>query len=278
MTALHLAEASAEPTVEIRTVTPAVAKRWLSRNVRNRKIRPSVVDGYARDMAAGSWKLTGEGIKFDTNGALSDGQHRLAAIVKANTSVPLLVVRGVEPDAQDVMDSGVKRSASDALVLKGKSNPTILAAVARLALREPAAGYTAERISAPTHSEIADFIADMGHAIERAAEIASHYYPAFDAPPSVLGVCWMRFSAIDHEAAAQFFASIADMQTNGTGDPRSALIRRLQNARRNNERLSQVVYLSLIFRAWNAWRTGRTVAKFQSESRGEQVKVPTRLA
>lgn len=92
--------------------------------------------------------------------------------------------------------------------------------------------------------------------------MAMHHYPAFDASPSVLAVAWMRMAKVDVEAAALFFGSIANLATEGHGDPRSALVRRLANARRNGQRLSQAALLSLIFRAWNAWRTGKTVATF----------------
>lgn len=280
MTALKLADkpAALKPKAEIKTVSPRMAKDWLKRNVRNRALRTTLVNAYARDMAAGRWQVTGEAIKFDTNDALADGQHRLSAIVQANVSVDMLIVKGVDPDTQTVMDSGAKRTASDALTLIGRKNPAILAAAARYALREPACGLIAarERVPNPTNSEIAAFIADTP-GIHHAAELAMHYYPQFDAPPSVLAVCWMRFADIDLEASAQFFSAIANNATDGAGDPRAALIRRLASARRNNERLSQTAYLSMIFRAWNAWRTGTALGKVQAETRGESVKVPAVL-
>lgn len=268
-----------EPGFEMRVVTPALARRWLARNVRNRNIRQSVVDTYARDMLNGNWRMTGEAIKFDTNGALSDGQHRLNAIVQSGVSVEMLIVHGIEPDAQSVMDTGARRSASDALTLDGQKNASILAAVARLALREPGAGFVTpeEKVAYPTHTEIASFVFDHPE-IHDAATAASRYYPAFDCPPSVQGVAWMRFFEIDPADTVLFFSGVAELRTDGPGDPRLALIRRLSNARRNRERLEQAAYLSLVFRAWNAWRGGQSVAKFQTDARGNAVKVPTRLA
>lgn len=280
MTALKLADlddlVDSEISAEIYTVTPAVAKRWLSRNVRNRSVRQDDVDAYARDMAAGNWHVTGEAIKFDTNGALADGQHRLHAVIKSGVSIQILVVRGVEPDAQKHMDTGAKRSAGDALTLAGEKNATILAAIASLAIKEPGCGYVDQRSAKPTHAEIADFV-DEHPDIRRAAEMASYYYPQFDAAPSVLGICWMRFSDIDLPACAEFFSSIANLRTDGAGDPRLALIRRLANARRDRERISQYELLSLIFRTWNAWRAGKAVGRFQSNVRGDMVKIPERL-
>lgn len=276
MTALKIAEEAAAPTAEIYTITPAVAKRWLTRNVRNRKVKPASVAAYARDMAAGRWKLTGEAIKFDTNGALSDGQNRLHAIVKANVSVTMLVVRGIEPDAQAVMDSGVKRSISDTFTMQGETHPTIMAAAARLALGEPAAGFgnvTTSKANV-TNSEIAEFVDEFRSELIAGAKVAAHYYPSFDAPPSVLCIAWMRLSVRDIAAATEFFTSIADCRTDGPGDPRLALIRRLSTIRKNRERLSQVGYLSLIFRAWNAWRSDQLMANLPTHIGRELVRVP----
>lgn len=280
MTALKIAadNTAPRPKVEIRSVTPNMARGWLKQNKRNRTLFANVVNGYARDMAAGHWQLTGEAIKFDTEGNLLDGQHRLNAIIQADVSVDMLVVRGVLSETQTVMDSGRKRTAGDALALVGQKNHSILAAAARFALREPGCGYVeyTDRVPNPTNSEIADFV-DAHPVIHRAAEMASFYYPQFDAPPTVLAICWMRFSDIDIEAAGLFFNSIAGMATEGKGDPRAALLRRLATARRDSERLSQAAYLSLIFRTWNAWRAAESLERIPAESRKGAVKIPDRL-
>lgn len=276
---LHVIPQASEPTAEIYKVTPAVAKRWLSRNVRNRPIRPGEVAKWVREMKAGAWMLTGEAIKFDTNGALADGQHRLTAVIESGVTVNMLVVRGLAPEAQALMDSGAKRTASDSLTFKGVKNSSIVAAAARLAYREPDAGYVAERIANPTNSEVGKFVEDFPQ-IVRAAEMSNHFYPAFDAPPSVLALAWMRFEdAAGAFAAGEFFESIANMTTDGPGDPRLALIRRLATARRNSERLEPKTYLSLIFRAWNAWRKGASLQKMAPRTQGGNlVGIPKQVA
>ena len=77
---------------EILTITPSMAEEMLSKNKSNRKLRNTVVNSYASQMASGKWHLTGQGITFGKNGQLLDGQHRLSAIVLANTAVEMLVV------------------------------------------------------------------------------------------------------------------------------------------------------------------------------------------
>lgn len=267
MTIHQLAPQTTEA-AEIMTITPAVAKRWLARNVRNRKLKERDIAKYARDMASGNWNFTGEAIKFDTNGAIADGQHRLHAIVRSGVPCQLLVVRGIDPDAQSVMDSGVKRSVADSLTLEGIADASIVASAARLALKETAAGIVPAdaRVLDATNSEIRAFV-ELHPEVKHAAQLARSFYPDFDAPPSVLAVAWMALSKIDIDAAATFFHSVSNNATDGPGDPRNALIRRIASARRNGEKLTQAQNLSLIYRAWNAYRAGATVRSLPADAK-----------
>lgn len=102
-------------------VTPQQAEEWLYKNADfQRKLRDSIVDKYARDMINGQWKLTHQGIAFDTKGRLIDGQHRLAAVVKAGVPVKMLVVRDSPSEAYDHLDLGYGRTAVDVLKAQGE--------------------------------------------------------------------------------------------------------------------------------------------------------------
>ncbi|MFF1820371.1 hypothetical protein ACFVWG_23905 [Kribbella sp. NPDC058245] len=252
---------SDELTAEVRTISPSEAALMLKRHVNNRPLKDRIVAAYARDMKKGRWQLTGEAIKFNTRGELDDGRHRLKALIRADVPVKLLVVCGVPPQAQAVMDSGVKRSANDQVAMAGIKNASILTAAARLALSEPGAGYVTDeqRLTTPTNSEIVSFLEGQP-TIHRAAEVARSYYPAIDGQPSVLCIAWLRMSQIDAEDCALFFHSVANMTTDGPGDPRLALARRLQNLRREGTRRNGPMLLGLVYRAWNAWRKGKQLS------------------
>lgn len=96
------------------TVTPAMAKSWLEhRNLeRNRVYSDNIAAKYATDMRAGRWKTTHQGIAFDWDGFLLDGQHRLGAIVINGKPVELDVRVGCDPSTFDVLDTGHKRAAN----------------------------------------------------------------------------------------------------------------------------------------------------------------------
>jgi len=109
-----------EPSVHPMTVTPERALNWLDNaNTRNRKISDSYAQKLARDMRAGRWMLTHEGIAFDPHGVLLDGQHRLWAVVLADVPVRMHVWFDVTPESLMVINSGRSRSLADNLRLGG---------------------------------------------------------------------------------------------------------------------------------------------------------------
>ncbi|MEI8064585.1 MAG: hypothetical protein WCH84_11045, partial [Verrucomicrobiota bacterium] len=72
-------------------VTPALAWQWLKNNYGNRTIKDDMVVAYARDMVNGVWAATHQGLAFDVDERLIDGQHRLKAVIMANRTVKMKV-------------------------------------------------------------------------------------------------------------------------------------------------------------------------------------------
>lgn len=104
-------------------ISPEIAKEYLSHidvQKKNRPLNKRYVDMYARDMIAGKWKTTHQGIAFDENGYLVDGQHRLNAIIQANIPIKLMVSRGLGNNPFSGIDSGLRRSMRDIIALSGE--------------------------------------------------------------------------------------------------------------------------------------------------------------
>ena len=124
-------------------VTPAHAAKWLEGNTHNRKLRQSVVERYARDMKAGRWQLTHEAIAFDQDNCLIDGQHRLWAIIEANTPAWLMVAYGVRAESRGVINGGLVRSTTDQLRLGHNLDVTpVEVAIAKRLIRADKASIT----------------------------------------------------------------------------------------------------------------------------------------
>lgn len=100
----------------VETITPKMATLILdNHNEHNRPKSDSYVRRLANDMKNGRWMLTHQGLGFNCDGSLIDGQNRLAAVVLCGKPQKFLVVRGVSKAASAVIDGGRKRNVRDAL-------------------------------------------------------------------------------------------------------------------------------------------------------------------
>lgn len=108
-------------------VTPEIARTWLATMARNRRPRRAVVARYAEDIRAGRWRRTHQGLAFNTEGCLIDGQHRLLAVIAAGSSVRMLVTWGVEEHAMDGIDVGAGRDGRDVAVIVGATDHPVQA-------------------------------------------------------------------------------------------------------------------------------------------------------
>ena len=102
-------------TYAVQDITPEFAQHFIGTdlNAHNRKVSKTHVDKLAYAINNDRWVMTGEAIKIGKDGRLFDGQHRLHAIIKANKSVPNLLIIGLDQDALHAMDGGKKRSVAD---------------------------------------------------------------------------------------------------------------------------------------------------------------------
>ena len=105
---------------EVEIITPALAKQYLAKNKNNRAIKERTLSMLVRAIKDGSFALTHQGIAFDEEGNLIDGQHRLMACVIADIPIKVLVSREVKTDAVQFVDIGVKRDFADVIKMTGR--------------------------------------------------------------------------------------------------------------------------------------------------------------
>ncbi len=155
-------------------ITPAMAANWLNNNFGNRPVSDDVVLAYARDMINGTWRATHQGIAFNDEDRLIDGQHRLRAIVRANVTVRMMVtfglpskIAGTEMTMMDCVDRGRTRSVSDQLKIQhGLKNGTAIAQVSS-ALAHLCFGERVRRLSVGQTLDIyREFQSSMDFVIE----------------------------------------------------------------------------------------------------------------
>ena len=99
-----------ELAVSLEAITPKQASDYLRKNFKgNRKLSNVRVRRYANVMKRGHWRVTHEGIAFDDDGHLIDGQHRLSAIVESGATVQMLVVTGLPTEVYQALGRPMMR-------------------------------------------------------------------------------------------------------------------------------------------------------------------------
>jgi hypothetical protein len=110
----------------IQYITPEQAAKWLEKNNKNprKKIIIAWVQELMKSLRRGEWVLTHQGIAFDRDGNLVDGQHRLTAIVQTGIGATLMITEGVPSESISEMDLGLRRNAATRMnVDKGTAEP-----------------------------------------------------------------------------------------------------------------------------------------------------------
>lgn len=245
-------------------ISPDMASRMLEKNNRNRTMSAAVVDRYRRDMEAGRWLFAGDPIRFDDAGTLIDGQHRLLAVVRAGVTLPFLVIEGLNPESQMVMDQGKRRSTAQQLSIKGVPNPVVVAAGVKLHMVR-VTGYlfrdNKEAAAVVSTAAIERWVIDNERIVTELAPHTGLIRRCCDAPPSVSYAAAIAFLEIDPAACLEFFR-LLDVGA-GEGNPVNALDKRLQRDRRQKIKVSQRDQLGMFFQVWNLWREDRQVTRIQ---------------
>lgn len=103
-------------------VNSNIANEWLKLNIRNRRIRKSLVEYLKKQIASGEWQNNHpQPIVFSKSGRLIDGQHRLSAIAQSELCKEMFVKVRVETGADDgireYLDTGISRTLDDRVEL-----------------------------------------------------------------------------------------------------------------------------------------------------------------
>lgn len=247
--------------IDIVNVGPDEAKAYLGANTHNRNMNLKMVAAYARDMKSGAWKANGETVKICEDGRVLDGQHRFAAIVMAGITLELIVISDLPAESQETMDLGRKRTAADALVLRGETNTNVLASVARRVCMWESGNQRFTNNPQPTAAEIIDTL-ERFPSIRRSADVGTgtnHSYRAANA--TVTGTAHHILHHVDQDAAAEFFAMLRTGAKLDVDHPVLTLRNRLQRDRDISKSVPFYVNVAYYLRAWNAYRKGQTLTQ-----------------
>lgn len=264
-------------TMVMETITPAMAEKYLALNVEhNRVVRDLKVQRYADAMTEGHWLPTSSTIKFDRNGHLIDGQHRLMAIIKSGKTVRMAVARNESPASIHVIDTNTPRNGGDSLVFAGLANKGRAFQVAGIAnaLNGWHNGLFTNAMSAlgqgerMTNDEMVVFVREHQAIIEEAMHVADQVYRMVPLNKSGVALSYIVLKNVDADAAEEFFSRLMNGVLHGAEDPLLTLTRKVNADRLTAGKKSITgTTLYLIIRTWNAWREGEVLTKYQFGSR-----------
>jgi hypothetical protein len=228
---------STEPSATLQLVTPEMALEILdSRNGVNRRKRNWWAVALSKAIRRGEWITTHQGIAFDTEGNLLDGQHRLTAIALSNMPVHTFVFRNVDKRAFSVIDVGIKRSVADVTGLSKKS-----AEVARMMATILYGGA----VSSQQVLEVAETGIDEIH--ERLVDYCGTSRAVVSATPARLAVCLLVMDGHPEAAIFKTYADLVHLRYSEMSTAAQALIRQV-----SEKRVTAQNHLDLLARAIKA--------------------------
>lgn len=245
-------------TTTVETISPEYAAQiWERRNESNRRLSKVAIQKYANDMVCGRWKVAGQGIIIDSNGRLTDGHHRIVACMNAKVAFQTIVVRGVEPESVEVLDTGLARLASHVAQMRGIPNASLACAAARYCIVHARHGVEKMQTSAlhPTNAEIIEFVAG-NERLQAACRIGERVRMLMS---QALGAfLFYQFDLQSPGLAEAFFDGVASGIDLKEASPILLLRKRLQENRSSRRaRLDNLYIAALVIKAWNAFIYGR---------------------
>jgi hypothetical protein len=236
-------------------------------NPNNRPMKGGKIKKYAADLANGQWGLTGDTIKFGTDGFLKDGQNRLAACVRVGKPLTSHAVFGIASELFARMDIGKNRTGGDVFAIAKISYAGHVSGAVRwlLILKGSNPGDRGAQFS---NEELLTAYREQFDAerIEHSVIAALAVRKTCHHPVGPLAALHYIFSEHDPKKADAFFDEWASGRTKKARAPARALQTRLvEISASSNNRVHENVRNALIIKAWNAYVAHRTVTKAEMQ-------------
>lgn len=257
----------------VQKITPERAQQMLEANTANRPLSMTVVRAFADAMRRGDWMVTHQGIAFDTDGVLVDGQHRLAAVVEAGEPVEMTVFTEVDPDTFDVLDTGKRRNAADVLAIEGEKSTAMLAAMVRtvwLYENRPDTSWSGGSASVTNH-QIVQTLAEHPR-LRRFVSVGERISTETGMIKSAAGAASYLVERVNKRSKLEeWYDGIIEGAGLGKSDPRLAFRRTMfAMARKQNgvqRRRDTREHVALYVKAFNSWAVGESVTQLRFTAR-----------
>ncbi len=275
-------------TVELELVTPMLAEHYLAMrptaqaDIKQRAASGQLVDRYVGDMVAEQWPFTGDPLRFNSLGEFIDGQHRAEAIVRSGVPQFMIVVRGLDPDAFVVIDTGRPRSFLDMLRSKGVSNVAMVGGVTRRVFQWARGNYGSSNVSWIPNNRFLGVSASPGLLMEtftqmrpeitaasrRANSFKQHGFAAKTAAPGLAGFAYLLLSRLDPYRCENFFQEL-QIGPAQPGPEYPIFVLRERLSKRVPDHVAALpdwVWTHFFFTTWNRWLKAESMGSLKTPS------------
>lgn len=254
-------------------VTPKLASEYLANNTLNRPVRKSKVNQYVSDMLNNRWMTdTGEALSISESGNITNGQHRLLAIIKSGLSIDFWICFNVDNETKKVVDTGSNRSGGDVFHIEGIKNANNLASIIKSYYRIKAGliNDKSRNNLALTNYELLDLYNSNPLFWDETHKKALHWYRSIGRllKSSTIGAYYALFHSINQDDANEFMEQLCsgvDITNNVIAVMRSRLIKDATGVKKT----PHYVQNALIVKTWNAYRKGISIKTLSFNSSSE---------
>lgn len=262
-------------------VTPEIAKLFLSKNIQNnRKLDRRRKDAMILVMKRGDFESNGQGILFDEEGNMIDGQHRFNAIIASGVSVEIRLVFGLKKKVFDTIDQHKTRSVKDMLVTAVIGATPGLPGAAELLHHWDNGDIrdifnTRKKAQKRDHLKIIEKYPDIVTSTKWVNSLKSLKALMY---PDTRGFYHFLFSRINATSTEEFFTMMDSGEELYVGHPIHTYRKRIYDNLRANVKgrvLTKKEELVYVIRTWNAYIEGREVKTLRMTEDGAIPKIKT---
>lgn len=202
------------------TITPARAQYYLDNTTDNyRRLDPRQVETYARLMRNGEWEAEVSLIVIGEDGQIYDGQHRLAAQVKSNTSQRYIIRDSASKTIVSKIDAGKPRTITDMVRNKKESDSTFWTQFATAVLRYEYSGIVVEPYGFKITSTEVNTFMDTNEDFNKLAEGAQKFYKIAKDRTNAVKIPGAQAAFLYYVFAKEAGEALADEFMSGVFDP-----------------------------------------------------------
>ena len=267
-------------------IGPTKARFYLRNQAPNRLVNETLVTQYACAMLDNEWSNTGDPIKFDEQGRLADGQHRMQAVIESEVEQVFSIARGIPFDTLLTrVDTGRKRSAGDVLTIMSEDSDTELVflyarnlpAVAKLVmtyynLRDM--NRNTMYCSSLSTTQVVQFCVNNKSALEDACREQSRISYSCPMSKAAVAACVFLCKQGSEEATISFIDELC-RPTSTTGNPAYSLREQaIKDRAKRNPSWSKDTRLTAAYfiKTFNAFAIGRTLEIIRFKAFGDQME------